>query len=116
MASRKPVAGSSPGGSAGQLHMHPVAGGEASTLELAGELDLASAPALESCLEELCASAREVVIDLSRVSFADSTGLAVLMRTQDAPCPVRVTGMPARLARIVELLGCADRPPFAPPA
>jgi anti-anti-sigma factor len=50
-----------------------------SVLTLLGELDLASAPALEQELEEVedrgC-----VVVDMRRLDFIDSTGLRVLIK------------------------------------
>jgi anti-anti-sigma factor len=56
------------------------------TLSVAGELDLSTAPALEHRLNELRAdrlgaprdNRRWVVLDLSRLDFIDSTGVRVL--------------------------------------
>jgi anti-anti-sigma factor len=49
---------------------------------LSGELDIACAPALrEQLLGLLRPAARQLVIDLSRVSYADASGLAVLVAT-----------------------------------
>lgn len=45
-----------------------------------GELDLATAPRLESELERaLSAGAAQVVVDLSQVGFLDSTGLRMFL-------------------------------------
>lgn len=50
--------------------------------ELTGELDIASAPALrEQLLSLLRPGASSLVVDLSKVSFADASGLAVLVST-----------------------------------
>ncbi len=50
--------------------------------ELTGELDIASAPALrEQLLSLLRPDSSRLVIDLSKVSFADASGLAVLVST-----------------------------------
>jgi anti-anti-sigma factor len=50
--------------------------------ELAGELDIASAPALrEQLLGLLRPGSGRLVIDLSKVSFCDASGLAVLVNT-----------------------------------
>jgi anti-sigma B factor antagonist len=49
-------------------------------LILSGELDLASAPALEQLLDDAQESAvSRVVVDLSRLEFSDSAGLHVLL-------------------------------------
>jgi anti-anti-sigma factor len=50
-------------------------------VEVAGEVDLASAPALKSALNRLLdeCGRRDVVLDLSRLTHLDSTGLAVLI-------------------------------------
>ncbi|HLX50143.1 MAG TPA: STAS domain-containing protein [Streptosporangiaceae bacterium] len=50
--------------------------------ELAGELDIASAPVLrEQLLSLLRPGSSRLVIDLSKVSFCDASGLAVLVST-----------------------------------
>ena len=49
-------------------------------LAVAGELDVAASPALSEKLNELIRSGEgDVIVDLKRVSFIDSTGLAVLL-------------------------------------
>jgi anti-anti-sigma factor len=49
------------------------------TLALTGELDLGSASKLEQAVREVCVSGSELVIDLRKVTFMDSTGLRVLI-------------------------------------
>jgi anti-sigma B factor antagonist len=51
--------------------------GETAVLAITGEVDMASAPGLRDQLQQL--DARNVVIDLSGVTFIDSTGLGVLV-------------------------------------
>jgi anti-anti-sigma factor len=46
-----------------------------------GEVDLANADALEEMLDSSLTTGREVVVDLSRTTFIDSYGLAVIHRT-----------------------------------
>jgi anti-sigma B factor antagonist len=49
-------------------------------LAVEGELDIATAPRMLAALNEALASmARPLIVDLSRVDFMDSTGLALLM-------------------------------------
>lgn len=45
----------------------------------AGELDLATAPRLESEVRAAAAAAKEVVLDLSGLTFIDSSGLRILI-------------------------------------
>ena len=53
------------------------------TLHIAGELDLATASQLGTRLEAVVdASIGDVTIDLSQVTFVDSTGLKMLVSTQ----------------------------------
>jgi anti-anti-sigma factor len=46
---------------------------------LRGELDLATAPALEQVVTERLDAGHEVVVDLRELAFMDSTGLRVLV-------------------------------------
>lgn len=46
-----------------------------------GEVDLATAPELDEVLAAIGASDGPVVVDLSEVSFLDSSGLSVLVRS-----------------------------------
>jgi anti-sigma B factor antagonist len=54
-----------------------------SLLVLAGELDLATAPELAGVIDQLVAQGpRDVALDLSGLSFIDSSGIAVLVDAQ----------------------------------
>jgi anti-sigma B factor antagonist len=54
--------------------------GKVEVVALRGELDSDEAPAFDRVLEELrAAGAREIVIDLSELSFIDSSGISVLV-------------------------------------
>jgi anti-sigma B factor antagonist len=56
--------------------------GDVTVAEVTGELDIASAPALrEQLLSLLRPGSSRLVIDLSKVSFCDASGLAVLVNT-----------------------------------
>jgi anti-sigma B factor antagonist len=55
---------------------------DAVVVRVAGEIDLASAPELGRALEASFGDARCVVVDLSGVSFLDSSVLNVLVRGQ----------------------------------
>jgi anti-anti-sigma factor len=71
--------------------------------ELVGELDIASAPALrEELLSLLRRGSSRLVIDLSRVSFCDASGLAVLVSTRRR---ARLLGGFLRLAAVSPQVG-----------
>src|SRR5579872_6836244 len=48
-------------------------------VRVGGEVDVASAPELEKLLESLPVAGEDVVVDLTDVTFLDSTGLGVLV-------------------------------------
>jgi anti-sigma B factor antagonist len=49
-------------------------------LELSGDLDVSSAPILQTALQEIMdAGGKQVVVELSNVPFMDSSGLGVLV-------------------------------------
>ncbi len=53
-------------------------------VQVAGEIDLSSKDQLEDRLSELCTMAPHVDLDLSEVSFIDSTGVNMLLRMHQA--------------------------------
>jgi anti-sigma B factor antagonist len=48
-------------------------------VKLIGELDVSTAPQLEACLEELGADGADVRLDLSGLSFCDSSGISAMV-------------------------------------
>ena len=78
--------------------------------ELAGELDLASAPALRERLAGLLRpGSGRLVLDLSRVSFCDASGLAVLVgtarRARQLGGFLRLAAVSPQAARVLDLTG-----------
>ena len=54
------------------------------TIELAGELDVATAPELQSRVDEVIVAGGDVWIDCTDLTFADSSGLDTLTRLAKA--------------------------------
>jgi len=61
-----------------RIAVRPTEGG--TRIELAGELDVATAPELERQADEVVAAGGDVWLDCSGLSFADSSGLNALTR------------------------------------
>jgi anti-anti-sigma factor len=87
-------------------------------LILEGELDLATAPALDDRLAQARATeADTIVIDLLRVSFLDSSGLRVLIKhacSNQRPKQVQLTKGSPQVQRVFEIAGLVDHLQFAP--
>ena len=84
--------------------------GDRLVVTVAGDLDLGSAPALESAFVALAPIERPVTIDLASVEFIDSSGvralLAVNQLVADAVgAPVTLTGGTPATRRLIELTG-----------
>jgi len=80
-------------------------GRDAAVLTVSGELDLDTAPRLESAFRRLAARRpRLVVVDLSAVDFLGSSGLAVLTSASTADVVLRIVA-PGSLSRIFALTG-----------
>lgn len=80
-------------------------------VSLHGELDIATAPQVESALAELIREGRRPTVDLSGVAFIDSSGLAALIRTSShlssgGPLVVRDPRTQAR--RLFEIAGVSS--------
>jgi anti-sigma B factor antagonist len=88
-------------------------------LEVGGEIDAASAPELAAALGPVWAKApTRVVLDLSRVTFLGTAGLAELLRAADradsAALVLRLVGGTRCVDRAVEVAGLAVRLPLSP--
>jgi anti-anti-sigma factor len=89
-------------------------------LTLSGELDIASAPALERTLDDFGAPLpRRLVIDLTEVTFMDSTGLRALLlarqRAVDGDHELLLCPGPRQVQRVLELSGTLERFSFQDP-
>ena len=105
----------SPGGSGepedGQtltVRIEPL-GASACVVSLAGELDLSTIPRVEKQLVEQLRSKDGVVVDLTKVSFIDSSGIALLIQafraTDDAGVLNTVIAGGSQVERVFRLAG-----------
>jgi anti-sigma B factor antagonist len=76
---RRSQGGSQPTHELLRVHVEQ-ADGRATVVALAGELDLSTVPRLQSCLLEQQGAGAPVIVDLSQVSFIDSSGIGALVR------------------------------------
>ncbi|MEV6691900.1 STAS domain-containing protein [Micromonospora sp. NPDC051196] len=88
-------------------------GGGLARLRLAGELDMSSAPELNEAIDQLAAAGqRRLLVDLTDLTFCDSTGIAVFVRGDNRAAAqggwLRVTGATGRVERVLKVTGLAD--------
>jgi anti-sigma B factor antagonist len=97
-----------PGGIAFVIGQREV-GRDTTVLSVEGDLDLASAPSLKWALADLqSGDHHHVVVDMSKVSFIDSTALGVLVgaqRAMDQGVHLAVACAEENVLRIFELTG-----------
>jgi anti-anti-sigma factor len=83
-----------------------------SRLRLIGELDLGSTPALRSALEDI-GTDEAVTLDLSELSFIDSTGLHLITEWANqlnGRGPLRLERPSEQLRRILRIVALDDHP------
>jgi anti-sigma B factor antagonist len=89
---------------------------DATILVLEGEIDIATAPLLDQRLTDIeSGDAENVIVDLDRVSFMDSTGLQVLVaHTLSGPngARFRLTKGSPQVQRLFAVSGMLDHLPF----
>ena len=84
-----------------------------SIVAVSGEVDVATAPAVRDCLDQVIErDAGVVVVDLTGVTFIDSTGLGVLIgarkRCADEGRDVRVVVAEPRILKVFEITGLTE--------
>ena len=88
---------------------------ESMTVAVTGELDIATAPRFTARLGELLRRGypRELVIDLSGLSFIDASGLRALTdlrsRVEQNQSVLILEGVPAQMRRVIQLIGPTRR-------
>jgi anti-sigma B factor antagonist len=84
-----------------------------------GELDLATAPELGDVLAEAPDRTSLVILDLSELTFMDSSGLQVILtadaRLDEADCRLVLVPGDRQVQRIFEITGTEDRLEFINP-
>jgi anti-sigma B factor antagonist len=95
------------------LAVEPIAIARTPGLAVAGELDAATAPTLESALREaLIDTAGTFVIDLDGLAFMDSTGVTALLRARSLlgreDRRLALVCGPGPVRRVLELVGIVD--------
>jgi anti-sigma B factor antagonist len=101
----------------GQFSLSDRAEENRHVIALSGELDIASAPALESKVGELCTDgAAAIVIDLSELAFIDSTGLRTILGAQsvckEQACDFSLVPGQKSVQRLFVLTGLLEHLPF----
>lgn len=82
-------------------------------IELAGALDHHSAPQVRALLPGLALHpGQQLVVDLARLNFCDSTGISVLIAARNqalaADATVILTAVPDRVSRIFRIVGLEE--------
>ena len=89
--------------------------GDRLVIGLEGEFDLASVETFEDGIAPLLNAQRSVLVDLSRLSFMDSSGLSTLLRLQArlaasvSPVELRIRPGEGQPARVLNLSGVDGR-------
>ena len=85
---------------------------EDGVLRLVGEVDLSNSDELTRLIQTAAMNGHEVEVDLSHVTFIDSSGLHAIRRaaTSGECGPVVLVDVPPRVLRIIEIVGL-DRTP-----
>ena len=109
-------------GSSSQVESHfrveVETNGRAAVITVSGELDLASSASLDEELQRLIESdVTQVIVDLRRLEFMDSTGLGTIVKAhQRAEETGRRFGLvrgPQQVQRLLSLTGVEERLTFA---
>ncbi|NJP35534.1 STAS domain-containing protein [Micromonospora thermarum] len=87
--------------------------GDTARLRLSGELDLSTAAELNAVLDRLAAAgAHRFLVDLSDLTFCDSTGIAAFVRADNRAAArggwLRLTGATGRVHRVLQVTGLAE--------
>jgi anti-sigma B factor antagonist len=79
--------------------------GNSAVISAAGEIDMATAPLLIQRCGEVPGSVSHVVVDLSEVTFFDSSGLGALVACQKRHGSLTVVASKPQIVRLFEITG-----------
>ena len=86
--------------------------GSAQVITLSGELDIATSPQLRAALMEGDEADHLVIVDLTMVSFIDSTALSALIlgykQRRNRGSDLRLVGVQPQVARVFEVTGLTE--------
>ena len=74
-------------------------------LRCEGEIDQATAPAFADALADAVPGRRRVEVDVSKVSFMDSSGINALVQHLTPGCELLVTNVPPHIRRVLDITG-----------
>ena len=102
----------------GRFEVRSERRGKDQVLALSGELDLATAPHVETELQAAEATdVDQIILDLCGLDFIDSTGLRLIInadaRSKANGQRLKLLPGPPQVQRIFEITATADRLPFA---
>ena len=100
-----------------RLRVQDVVSGCRHILVLSGELDIASADQLEAIVRRVCGKATcEVVLDLTKLTFVDSTGLQAIIAAgelcEEHGREFMLVPGPKNVQRVFEVTHLTERLPF----
>jgi len=70
---------------------------------LAGELDMAHAPTVSETLDALADTARPVIVDLSELTFIDSSGIHAILRPRPQEGTIALVCPPGNIQRVLSV-------------
>lgn len=90
--------------------------GASAVVSVQGELDVTSSQRFDDCLSEAAAESDQVILDMSKVDFMDTTALAVIVahwrRQADEGGQFLLAGARYRYTKALWITGLADRLPM----
>jgi anti-sigma B factor antagonist len=83
--------------------------GDCQVIELIGELDVATAPILKAAIDQMSPIPDHIQIDLTELTFIDSTGLRLLLQASRlVGGRIWLKGTSLFVARILDVAGISD--------